>query len=66
MKQEESPPSDEITRADGERAMREILEEAGVTLDELREQARRGRFSSSLAHDAWFVVSTLADAFPPE
>lgn len=34
-----------------------VLEEAGVTLEELREQAEASRFRDESARLAWFVVS---------
>lgn len=37
------------------------LDAADLTLDELREQARTGRFSSEAARLAWFVVSSFDD-----
>jgi len=54
----------EVQEASGDdlrEAVRDALEVAGLTLDELREQARRGRFSSEDARLAWFVVSSVED-----
>lgn len=42
-------------------AARRTLRRAGVTVDELREQAREGRFSSERARLAWFMISPVAD-----
>jgi hypothetical protein len=49
--------TDEDLRA----AITDVLEGANVTLDELREQARTGRFSSEDARIAWFVISDFVD-----
>jgi hypothetical protein len=54
----------EVQEASGDdlrEAVRNALEAAGLTLDELREQAQRGRFGSEEARLAWFVVSSVAD-----
>lgn len=42
-------------------AIHDALDSAGVTLPELREQARAGRFSSEDARIAWFMISDLVD-----
>lgn len=39
-----------------------VLEEAGMTLSELVEEGRSGRFSSDTARMAWWVVSPFVDA----
>jgi hypothetical protein len=43
-------------------AIQRALTEAGVTLDELIEEAKVGRFSSEDARMAWWVVSPFVDA----
>lgn len=45
--------------ADLKRAMNKALKRAGVTLEELRQQARQGRFSSEQARLAWFAISPI-------
>jgi hypothetical protein len=49
------------TDADVDAAIRRALDEAGVTFEELREQARVSRFSSERARRAWFVVSSFVE-----
>ncbi len=34
---------------------------AGCSWEELQEQAQAGKFTSEVARDAWFVVSTFAE-----
>jgi hypothetical protein len=43
--------------ADVKAAVERALNEAGVTLSELREEAKLSRFRSERARQAWFVVS---------
>jgi hypothetical protein len=44
-------------------AVKRALDEAGVSLDELRRQAKESRFQSESARLAWFVISPfVADA----
>jgi hypothetical protein len=38
-------------------AVGSALTRAGLTLEQLREQARQSRFSSERARTAWFVIS---------
>lgn len=49
------------TDEDIQAAARRALRRAGVTVDELRQQAREGRFSSERARLAWFMISPVAD-----
>ena len=42
-------------------AVANALEGAGVTLEELQEQARVSHFSSERARMAWFVISSFVD-----
>lgn len=49
------------TDQDIQAAARRTLRRAGVTVEELREQAREGRFSSERARLAWFMISPVAD-----
>lgn len=44
------------TEDDVRQAVQTALDEAGLTLSQVREQARRGRFCSNEAYWAWFVV----------
>ena len=37
------------------------LELAGHTWEELQDQARAGKFTTEIAREAWFVVSTFAE-----
>jgi hypothetical protein len=50
------------TDRDLEVAVENALNEAGVTLSELREQAAQGRFSSDEARLAWIVIADIVDA----
>lgn len=50
------------TEDDAKCAIRNALTSAGCTLDELKEQARAGRFVSDRARRAWFVISALGEA----
>lgn len=43
-------------------AVAAILAEEGVTLDEMREQARAGRFATESQRRAWFVIDGLIEA----
>jgi hypothetical protein len=45
------------TDKDVAEAVGSALASAGVTLDQLRRQARESRFSSESARSAWFVIS---------
>jgi hypothetical protein len=48
--------------------MRQLLEDAELTFEELQEQARRGWFDTPEADDAWFVISAFlecTDVGPP-
>ncbi len=49
------------TDEDIQAAARRTLRRAGVTVDELRQQAREGRFYSERARLAWFMISPVAD-----
>ena len=49
------------TEEDIEIAVRRALESAGVSAQELKAQARLGRFSSEDARLAWFVVAPFID-----
>jgi hypothetical protein len=51
----------EATDEDLREAVYNALDAAGLTLDELHEQAKNGRFSSEEARLAWFVISSIAD-----
>ena len=48
-----------VDEEDMREAIAIALEEAGCTWEELEEQAREGRFSSEVARQTWFVVSSL-------
>ena len=48
-----------LSDAEQQMAINKALEAAGCGLEDLREQARRGRFTSDVARSAWFVVSAL-------
>jgi hypothetical protein len=50
------------TDADVAAAVAKVLESAGLTLDELSEQARTGRFESDRARRAWFLVTAVGRA----
>jgi len=49
------------TDEDIEIAVRRALESAGVSAQELKAQARSGRFSSENARLAWFAISPFID-----
>jgi hypothetical protein len=50
---------EEVSQAEFERAVESHL---GITIEGLRDQARRGEFVSEQARAAWFVISPLVDA----
>lgn len=50
------------TDADLKRAVAKALKRAEVSLDELKDQARQGRFSSERARLAWFAISPIVNA----
>ncbi len=58
----------EVVMLDDE-GVREITDNAlalaGCTWKELQAQAKAGRFTSHIAHDAWFVVSTFLEPSDP-
>jgi hypothetical protein len=45
--------------ADIQAAIQRALDDAGVSLDELRRQARESRFETERARLAWFIVSAF-------
>jgi hypothetical protein len=47
---------------DVEEAISRALEQAGVSLEELMDEAKASRFSSADARVAWWVVSPFVDA----
>ncbi len=49
---------------DIEAAIAKVLGDAGITLDELKADARSGRFRSEDARLAWFVISPFVAAEP--
>jgi hypothetical protein len=51
----------ELTDDDLRDAVQNALDSAGVTLEELQDQAQRGRFETEDARLAWFVVSSILD-----
>ncbi len=52
----------ELTQDDVEAFAQQALDEAELTIDELREQAELGRFDSETARHAWFVLKGLGQA----
>ncbi len=73
MNADEDPYEDvEVIMLDEEgvrEAVDNALARAGCTWEELQAQAREGRFTSPVAHDVWFVVSTFlepSDPGPPD
>jgi hypothetical protein len=46
-------------KADVKAAVQHALDDAGVTLEELRSQAKESRFTSERARMAWFAVSAF-------
>lgn len=57
----ERPESDvtQATATDLEEAVKNALEHAGLTFDELAEQARSGDFESTRARLAWVAIGDL-------
>jgi hypothetical protein len=58
---------DELTPATAEDlrvAVKRALDRAGLTFDQLQEQARTGRFSSVQARMAWVAIGTLGEYRP--
>jgi hypothetical protein len=51
-----------LTREDVADLRAQVLADVGLTLDQLRAEARRGRFSSVVAHDAWHLITGLGGA----
>lgn len=51
----------ELTDDDLRNAVQSALDSAGVTLEQLQDQARRSRFETEEARLAWFVVSSIVD-----
>ncbi len=51
-----------LTEGDLDYLTEQALDEADVTLEELRAQAKLGRFSSERARQAWFVLNSLGRA----
>jgi hypothetical protein len=49
----------ELTDEDIRRGVHDILGRLGMTLDELRKEARRGRFSSEDARIGWFLIKSV-------
>ena len=58
---DDSVTVEHATKEDIEIAVRRALESAGASAQELRAQARLGRFSSEDARLAWFVISPFID-----
>lgn len=52
-------PMKVVTGEETRRDVEALLAELGMTLDELREEARRGAFRSEDAALAWFAISSL-------
>lgn len=50
---------EEATEAEVDEIVRKTLKNLGIGLDELKEQAKLGRFSSEAQRRAWFLVSGL-------
>ncbi len=50
-----------VTAEENRRDIDALLEELGMTLDELREEARTGVFRSEDAALAWFAISAFVD-----
>ena len=48
-----------VDEEDMREAIAIALDESGCTWQELEEEARTGRFSSEVARQTWFVVSSL-------
>lgn len=51
-----------LSQDDVDAAVAAILAEEGVTLEQLREQARLGRFVTESQRRAWFVIDGLVEA----
>lgn len=49
----------EMTDDDLQTVTEQALGEAGLTMDEIRAQAKLGRFESETARHAWFVLKGL-------
>lgn len=53
-----------LDEAEVQEAIDFALARAGYTWEELREQARDGRFASEVARRVWLVVSSLVEPSP--
>lgn len=51
-----------LSQEEVDAAVAAILAEEGVTLEQLREQARLGRFVTESQRRAWFVIDGLVEA----
>lgn len=51
----------EPTEEQNDAAVRELLDELGMTLEELRAEADAHRFRSEEAALAWFAISSVVD-----